>query len=296
MADSFTLYPADQNLPPIEGKPKVLVTGARGEIGLRFAEAMGDRYDLRLLCHSLDDKADRLRPHGQVIEGSITDLQQTKAACEGMDMVLHLAGLPSPSTPWEKLLPVNVEGTYNVMVAAHAAKCQRVIFASSIHAVSGYPVDRQVQADDPVNPGDLYGVTKCFGEAMGRYMAEQHHMSVIAVRICWFQPLEETRDDDGVSMLDAYISPRDMNQLFEKCIEDRRLKFAIVHGLSDNQFKRLDLSETKELLGYHPQDDLTELNPRLAALKLGTTLRQHDETGDHSRAGIQDDLDSLNNS
>ena len=48
---------------------------------------------------------------------------------------------------------------------------RRIIYASSIHAVSGYPRTVQVKTHEPVNPGDLYGVTKCFGEALGRYMA-----------------------------------------------------------------------------------------------------------------------------
>jgi UDP-glucose 4-epimerase len=293
MADSFTYYRPGEAPAIPEGKLKVLVTGARGNIGSRFAEAMSDRYDLRLMCHSLNEAAEQLRAFGEVVEGDITDLQAMHELCRGIDTVIHLAGMPSPSTPWDKLLPVNIDGTYNVMVAAHAARCRRVVFASSIHAVSGYPVDRQVKAEDPVNPGDLYGVSKCFGEAMGRYMAEQHGLSVLAVRICWFQPVEATRDDDGIGMLDAYISPRDMNQLLSKCIDDRRLKFAILHGLSDNQFKRLDLAETRELLGYEPQDDLTDLNPKLASLNLGETMRQHDESGDGSESGIREDLDSL---
>ena len=84
-----------------------------------------------------------------------------------------MAGDPSPSATWESLLPTNIIGTYNIFVAAKAAGCRKVIYASSIHAVSGYPADVQVKTDEPVNPGDLYGVSKCFGEALGRYMAEQ---------------------------------------------------------------------------------------------------------------------------
>ncbi len=29
--------------------------------------------------------------------------------------------------------------------------------------------------------------------------------------------------------------------------------FVIAHGISDNRFKRLDLSETRRLLGYDPE-------------------------------------------
>jgi nucleoside-diphosphate-sugar epimerase len=292
MPDSFSFdRPLDP--PPTGEKTKVLVTGAGGNIGSYFAEHCADRYDLRLMLHRFDEDAERLRPFGEVVKGDVTDLRRMHEVCEDIDTVLHLAGNPSPSATWQSLRDINIEGTYHTMVAAKAAGCRRVIFASSIHAVSGYPPDRQVMAEDPVNPGDLYGVSKCFGEALGRYMAEQQGLSVIAVRICWFNAVEKARRPDSTGMLDAFVSRRDLTQLLRRCVDDQRLKFAIVHGLSDNHFKRLDLTETRELLGYEPQDDLTDLNPRLAELQLGHTVRQHDEVGDGSESGIREEIRAL---
>ncbi len=100
-----------------------------------------------------------------------------------------------PIALWKDLLEANIIGTYNVFVAAKAAGVRRVIYASSIHAVSGYPADVQVKTTEPVNPGDIYGVSKCFGEALARYMAEKEGVSAIALRIGAFQPLEAARDD-----------------------------------------------------------------------------------------------------
>jgi len=293
MPDSFTTYRGIQPDSPDPERRKVLITGAAGHIGSSFAEHAHDRYDLRLMVYQPEGKAKQLERFGEVIEGDITDLASMHRACAGIDTVVHLAANPSPEAAWGSLLKVNIEGTYHTMVAAKAAGCRRLVYASSIHAVSGYPVDRQVMAEDPVNPGDLYGVSKCFGEAMGRYMAEQQGLSVIVCRICWFQPPEKARAKGGVAMLDAYISPRDMNQLLCKCIDDTRLKFAIVHGLSDNQFKRLDLAETRELLGYQPADDLTDMNPALAGLDLGNVVRKHDESGDRFESGIREELGEL---
>ena len=100
-----------------------------------------------------------------------------------------------PQTLWSRaVLQNNVVGTYHLFAAAKAAGCRRVVYASSIHAVSGHPPDAQVGPDDPVNPGDLYGVSKCFGEALARYMAEQEGLSAIAVRIGAAQPPEWQRD------------------------------------------------------------------------------------------------------
>src|SRR5690606_27544898 len=150
--------------------------------------------------------------------------------------------------------------TYNVFVAAKAAGCRRVVFASSIHAVSGYPADFQPRADDAINPGDLYGVSKCFGEAMGRYMAEQQDLSTIVVRIGAVQPPENIAVPDRLGFADAWVSPRDLRQLLERCIAAEGIRFAIVHGFSDNRFKRLDLRDTRRLLGYRPRDDFFRTN------------------------------------
>jgi nucleoside-diphosphate-sugar epimerase len=181
-------------------------------------------------------------------------------------------------------------GTYYTFVAAKSARCRRVIYASSIHAVSGYPRDVQVKTREPVNPGDLYGVSKCFGEALARYMAEQEGISSICLRIGAFQPHENAQKADGVHMLDAWVSRRDLNQLIEKCIDVENLRFAILHGLSDNRFKRLDISDARELVGYEPQDDLTEINVKLKDLKLSETVAAHNLTDEQQKSGLRKEL------
>ena len=253
MAQSFT---ATQTGALGESNPvrrKVLVTGAAGNIGSYFAGRSHQKYDLFLLDQNFDE-APELEECGHLLTGDIKDLESMKRFCAGMDTIVHLAADPSPSATWESVRDLNIGGTYNTFVAAKAVGCRRVIYASSIHAVSGYPADVQVKTNEPVNPGDLYGVSKCFGEALGRYMAEQEGLSVIALRIGAFQPLESARDEKkGLKMLDAWVSQRDLNQLIEKCIDVENLKFAVFHGLSDNRFKRLDISDARELVGYAPQ-------------------------------------------
>src|SRR5205814_3035224 len=118
---------------------------------------------------------------------------------------------PSPHTPWESALNDNIIGTYHVFAAAKAQNVRRVVYASSIHAVSGYPADVQVKPSDPVNPGDLYGVSKCFGEALARYMAEQEGLSTICLRIGARETTKSAKSDRGFNMFDAFISERDLN-------------------------------------------------------------------------------------
>lgn len=236
----------------------MLVTGAAGFIGRHFAAHAPERFSLRLMV-----RPGETVEAGEVVEGDLGDLPALKAACEGIDTVLHLAGQSSPYTEWQPLLEANVVGTYNLFAAAKSAGCRRVIFASSIHAVSGHPPDVQVGPEAPVAPGDLYGVTKCFGEALARYMAEQEGLSAIAIRIGAFLLPEWVRDPERIENMDAWVSPRDLMQLFVRCIDDETLRFAIFNGLSGNRFNRLDISNARELLGYAPEDDFSRENPGL---------------------------------
>lgn len=122
---------------------RVLVTGAAGHIGSDFARRSKDGYDLRLMVRE-DETVDALAEAGEVVVGDLSDLEGLKRLCRGADTVLHLAANPDPATTWEELLPANISGTYNAFVAAKAAGCRRVFYASSIHAVSGYLRGRQV--------------------------------------------------------------------------------------------------------------------------------------------------------
>jgi UDP-glucose 4-epimerase len=273
MPEAFSLFPSNSNTPAGDRR-KVLISGAGGNIGRYFCEHNQGRYDLRLGVHSPDERKG-IESFGDTVQLDITDLSSLQSACKDIHTVVHLAGDPSPTADWASLLPVNIVGTYNTFVAARDAGCRRVIFASSIHAISGYPEDVQVKSNDPVNPGDLYGVSKCFGEALARYFAEQEGVSAIALRIGGFQPRSVAKGETGVQMLDAWVSQRDLFQLICRCIDADHLKFAIFSGLSDNRFKRMDIDDARQLVGYAPVDDSTEINQELAALNLGDRVSSH---------------------
>ena len=268
---------------------RVLVTGAAGRIGSYFAANAREKYALRLMVRGDEDGLEAIRPLGEVVEADLADLERLKELCAGMDTVVHLAGDPAPSALWKDLLPANIIGTYHVFAAAKSQGVRRVIYASSIHAVSGYPEDVQVKTGEPVNPGDLYGVSKCFGEALCRYMAEQEGVSAIALRIGAFQPLDAAQDEEGIGMLDSFVSHRDLDQLINRCIDVENLQFAVLHGLSDNRFKRLDISDARALVGYKPQDDAVAENAKTRDLHLREAL-QTNTVGSPQESGLRADV------
>lgn len=272
---SFTPSESATTKPKATSLHHVLVTGAGGKIGSYYAEHAPAHHVRRLMVRPGHSDTKKISHFGEVVEANLDDRARLIELCQGMDTVVHLAGDPNPDATWNNLLQSNIIGTYNLMSAARMAGVRRVIYASSIHAVSGYPADVQVKTSEPVNPGDLYGVSKCFGEALGRYFAEQEGMSVIVLRIGAFQPLAAAADPNRAGLLDAFVSRRDLHQLMVRCVDDETLQFAIFHGLSNNRFKRLDLSDARALIGYDPRDDLAAENPQFKHTALAAEPPSH---------------------
>lgn len=294
MALSFRTERSSDDGFPVRRLP-LLITGAGGTLGSHLARALAHRYDLRLMIRP-GASSDGLGSHGEVVACDLDDLVGLRSACLGIDTVVHLAGESDPSAVWRDLLPANLIGTYHLFTAAKAAGCRRVVYASSIHAVSGYPIDVQVKPTDPVNPGDLYGVSKCFGEALGRYFAEQEGLSVIALRIGACLPATAVEQDDAVGVLDAFLAQDDLVELLGRAIDDRTLVWGLFHAVSDNRVKRLDISTTREVLGYAPTEDVFRLQPALQAIGMDHRRLAHNVTDARQRSGLRDDLERLGRS
>lgn len=232
---------------------KVLVTGAAGRIGSVFRVYAADHYDLRL-ADRVTEKVDT-PPVGEVVHLDIADFDACLAVCQGVDSVLHLAADPGTGTGfYESYLDNNIKGVYNIFEAARLAGCRRIVYASSVQVIEGYPLDEQAHTDGAVRPLNIYGACKAFGEAIAHYYAYSHGLSSIAVRIGSFE-YNQAQFNVNARNLSTFVSARDLCQLFVRCIEAENVPFAIVHGVSDNRFKRMDLSTTRAAVGYHPQDD-----------------------------------------
>ena len=186
---------------------------------------------------------------------NVADQDACVHAVQEIDVVLHLAADPSPAADYyDSLRPNNFDGTYNIFKAAAEAGCERVVYASSVQTVAGYPKDDETPIDAPWWPLNMYAVSKCSGEAMARMFAATTDLSAICVRIGAYER-------PGLAMpeqqheLSAYVSPRDLNQLFRLCIDAKDIDFAVVHGISNNRDQTVVAEETRELLGYEPVDD-----------------------------------------
>jgi nucleoside-diphosphate-sugar epimerase len=227
--------------------PSIAVTGACGRIGRALTARLAEKqHALKLV-----DKPGRgLR--GMADLGETVELDLSASAPEelfaGTEVVVHLAGDADHNAAWESLLPNNVEASYQVASAAMRAGCRRLIIASSVHAVSA-SAQRPVRADDPVAPADLYGVTKCFVEALAFWCAHCSSMSAAAVRIGAFSPPDAPRRAGAERIADVFIAAPDLMSLLERAIV-ADYRFAVLHAAAPGRDVLLDTRETEDLLSW----------------------------------------------
>ncbi len=229
---------------------KVLVTGASGRIGSAFvASCVGGSLDVL----RGDIRPDEHAPF-PFTSLDITDAAACRRACEDVAAVLHLAADPSPTSPFlERVVPLNIVGTFNMVEAAIDAGVGRFVFASSAQAVEGYPRDHQVRETDAPRPANDYGVGKALGEALCASRAGGP-TSFVALRIAYYNQ-DPPPATEPLRQRMAWLSVRDANQLLERSLVAPVTGFTVGHGISDNASKRLSLARTRDVLGYAPQDD-----------------------------------------
>lgn len=235
-----------------EIRRKVLITGAAGKIGRYLTTYLGEQHSLILTdIRELEKQSDH-----PFFKCDVADLGAMREICQGIDTVVHLAANPNFQATWDELYQGNIAGAYSIFQAAHEAGCRRLIFAGSGHAVYGYPEEVQVHPDMPPRPLNLYGVSKVWGEALGRYYADQKGLSTICLRLGWVLDAENMQLGPKNKNLSIVLTYADMGQMFARCIDaPDELRFAIFNAVSDNRWKRLDISQAREVLGYAPQDD-----------------------------------------
>lgn len=221
------------------------ITGAAGGIATHLRRELGDRYALRL-C-DLRPVTD-LAPHESFVQAELENLGALTEAMRGADAVLHLGGL-SMEGAWDEVLSSNIAGGYNAFEAAHRAGVRRFLFASSNHAVGFYRRDEVIDHEVPLRPDSRYGVSKAFGESLGRLYADKYGLEVLCLRIGNVnpRPLDERR-------LAIWLSPRDMAQLVAIGVEHPDIRFEVVYGVSGNRRSWYD-NRNAHRLGYRPQDD-----------------------------------------
>jgi nucleoside-diphosphate-sugar epimerase len=168
--------------------PHYLGTGGAGFIGSPIVERLvKDGHSVRVIDNFSSGKRANLAPFGdkvELLEGDIRDRNDCRRACEGIEIIFHQAAVPSvpksvddPVTSHE----ANIDGTFNLLLAARDAGCRRVIYAASSSAY-GDAVElpkRETARPEPLSP---YAVNKLVGEYYCKIFSCCYGLQTVALR------------------------------------------------------------------------------------------------------------------
>ena len=206
---------------------RVLITGAAGGIGTRLRKLLAGRLPghpaerPRAPCRSLSRRGVRSRrPRGD-----------GRGGAGGRGRAGHRASRRTfDRRAWDTILEANIVGCYNLFEAARRHGVERVVFASSNHAVGFYPRRRRIGVEAPVRPDSRYGVSKAFGEALAALYAYKHGLRVTS-------PAHRQRHRCAAATSGGCrsgSSPEDLVQLVRIGLEHPDIRCEIFYGVSDN--------------------------------------------------------------
>ncbi len=224
----------------------VLLTGASGNLGRHLAARLGAAgWKLRLT--DIVPFPDALPPGAAFNAADLRDGVTILRLAEGCGAILHFGGVSTDRAFGEVLGP-NIEGLYHVFEAARRERA-RVVFASSNHAIGFHERSEAIDADTQLLPDSYYGLSKAYGELMGRLYWYKHGVESISLRIgsCFPAPT-------NARMLATWLSYDDLARLVIRCVSAPEVGCEVVWGASNNARMTWWRNDARKRIGWEPQD------------------------------------------
>nr|WP_181726153.1 NAD(P)-dependent oxidoreductase [Polaromonas sp.]QJS06400.1 UDP-glucose 4-epimerase [Polaromonas sp.] len=252
----------------------IVLTGAAGRLGrsLRPALAAACR-ELRVL-----DRSPLVSEHANetALQLDLNDQAALASALTGASAVVHFAGYPREAD-WPTLLAANVVGVASLWEAARVAGVERILYASSNHAVGMYPRSEKLSQGALPAPDSRYGVTKVFMESLASLYAAKHGLRGFGIRIghCAPQPSD-------ARMLSHWIHPEDLSALVQVGLQaDYENEY--VYGVSANSLSWW-LNDRAEALGYRPAHSADRFIGSLQAQTSASPVAEYFQGGSFAAA------------
>ena len=265
---------------PPTRQPRVLLTGATGYIASQLLPVFRDRYDLKLVDVRSENAQGEAVPGVELVNLLEDDDARLRAVFQGIDVVVHLGyyrpphlGVTGAGKTYLDERP-NVDMAERVYRHALDAGVGRVVVASSNHAADWYEQLIHPRKVEMVGPDHLpksdnyYGWAKIAYEALGFMYAcgaFGRRLGVVQLRIGAPRDIAAAQYEGKPATykrdLGAYLSPRDMQQLFVRSIEtvwiedEWDVPFQIFYGVSNNTRAFWSIANARRVIGYDPEDD-----------------------------------------
>lgn len=178
---------------------KVLVTGANGRIGRHVVPLLLERgYKVAAAMRRTPPAQDWAK-QVELVHLSFPVKEPVAKALDGVDAVIHLAGIMPPATD-EEVFGTNIQGTFQLLEAINTLdKKPRLLFASSDAtyctgwSLSSYSAPITEEHTEQ-HPTVFYGLSKVLGERLCLYYEEMHKLPIVRLRFVWTLEAPEILD------------------------------------------------------------------------------------------------------
>ncbi|WP_149541253.1 NAD-dependent epimerase/dehydratase family protein [Siccirubricoccus phaeus] len=263
-------------MPDAPAKP-VLLTGAAGNLGRVLAAGLAARgWTLRLT--DIAPFPDPLPPRASFRRADLNDGVELLRLAEGCGAILHFGGI-SGEQPFETVLGPNLRGLYHVYEAARREGA-RVLFASSNHAIGFHERPHgnaaKIDMDCAFRPDGYYGLSKAYGELMGRLYWDKHGIENVNCRIgsCFPKPV-------NARMLSTWLSYDDLTRLVTAAVLAPRTGHCVIWACSDNPASFWG-QDHRDRIGWQPEDSAEAYRADVGHILSGDPVEERYQGGSYA--------------
>ncbi len=256
----------------IPAKP-VLLTGASGNLGRHLAKSLA-AMGWTLVLTDIMPFPDPLPPGASFTKADLNDGVTILRLATGCGMILHFGGV-STEHPFEDVLGPNIRGLYHIYEAARREGA-RVLFASSNHSIGFHERDTPLDDDCQFMPDGYYGLSKAYGELMGRMYWFKHGVENVNVRIgsSFPEPID-------ARMLSTWLSYDDLTRLCAAATLAEKTESCVIWGASANS-RTYWRADARAKIGWLPQDSADPFAAQMAGKVSGNPIQERYQGGGYT--------------
>jgi uronate dehydrogenase len=256
----------------IPSKP-VLLTGASGALGRVLTKSLAAAgWTLKLT--DIAPFPDPVPAGCAFTRADLNNGMDILRLAEGCGMILHFGGV-SVERPFEEVIGPNIRGLFHIYEAARRENA-RVLFASSNHGIGFHERTEPLDADCQFMPDGYYGLSKAYGELMGRMYWYKHGVESVLVRIgsCFPEP-------NNARMLSTWLSYDDLSALCARATLAEKTGCAVIWGASANS-RTYWRHDARESLGWAPKDSADPFAAQLSGIVSDSPIEERYQGGGYT--------------
>ncbi len=164
--------------------PKILITGAFGQLGTALTEALIYKYGSEAVVATDLNIRDEFNCETLTLDATNLEAMDKVVRNHHITQIYHLAAVLSAKGEQQPLKTWDLNNTtfFNVLEAARLNDVQKVFFPSSIAIFGPDARQEHVAQDFGLNPTTVYGISKVAGEHWARYYNAKYDMDVRCLR------------------------------------------------------------------------------------------------------------------